>query len=97
MSFLLIALLCVASAILGRLLLTTDEARATITVRLPALFELIVLGICASVFWIMYGVLCFLAGSFYGLHKWWWPQLFEVLEFDGNLLGAVISGKWNPQ
>jgi hypothetical protein len=94
MTYLLIMVLCLASAVLGRLLLTRDQAWRTITVRVPALFVLVVTTVVAVLFWLLYGIVCFIGGSFYGLGQWWWPQLFKVLEFDGELLGPVITGHW---
>jgi hypothetical protein len=85
--------LCVGSAIIGRLALTRDQAWRTITVRLPALLVLLATVVAAILTWLVYAVLCFIGGSFYGLSHWWWPQLFEVLEFDGSPLGPVITGR----
>jgi Na+-driven multidrug efflux pump len=95
MTYLLILALCVASALLGRLLLTRDQAWRTITVRLPALFMLAVSTVLAITFWTLFGIACFIGGSFYGLGQWWWPQLFQVLEFNGTFLGPVVTGKWD--
>lgn len=87
--------LCVGSAVIGRLLLTRDQAWRTITVRLPALLQLVILSASAVVFWLVWGVACFIGGSFYGLGQWWWPQLFEVLEGNGDLVGPIITGRWD--
>jgi hypothetical protein len=92
----LIIALCIASAVLGRLILTREEARRTITVRLPALLMLVVSTLLMTSFWLFYAVVCFIGGSFYGLGQWWWPQLFEVLDFNGTWLGPVITGRWEP-
>jgi hypothetical protein len=94
MTALLILALCIASAVLGRLLLTRDQAWRTITVRLPALLALLWTAFCAVLFWTVWGLLCFIGGSFYGLSHWWWPQLFEVLEFSGEWVGPMVTGKW---
>ena len=94
MNAITIGALCVASAVLGRLLLTRDQAWSTITVRLPALLLLVVSAALSIVGWALWAVLCFIGGSFYGLSHWWWPQLFQVLEFDGELLRPIVSGKW---
>lgn len=94
MKILLIFALCIASALMGRLLLTRDEAWRTLTVRIPALLALIVTAICATFFWLLFGIACFVGGSFYGIGKWWWPQLFEVLDFNGEFLGPIITGRW---
>jgi hypothetical protein len=95
MNAITIGALCVASAVLGRLFLTRDQAWRTVTVRLPALAGLIVTALFAVLFWLLYGIACFIGGSFYGLSHWWRPQLFEVLVFDGAFLGPIISGRWD--
>jgi hypothetical protein len=89
-----VLVLCLASAVIGRLLLTREQAWRTITVRLPALLMLIVTAFLSISFWALFAVLCFIGGSFYGLGQWWWPRLFEVLEFNGELLGPIITGRW---
>jgi hypothetical protein len=94
MTYLIIFALCVASAVLGRLLLTRDQAWRTIRVRIPSLFLLIIVVVIATFFWILWGIVCFIGGSFYGLSQWWWPQLFQVLEFNGELLTPIITGRW---
>jgi hypothetical protein len=92
--FLVVA--CLASAVLGRLILTKEQAWRTVTVRLPALLGLLFTAFAATTFWLVYAVACFAIGSFYGLSNWWWPQLFEVLEGDGRWLGPIIYGSWEP-
>lgn len=86
--------LCASSAVAGRLLLTRDQAWRTLTVRLPALLGLLFTATWAILFWLLWGVACFIGGSFYGLAQWWWPQLFAVLEFNGEFVGPIISGRW---
>jgi hypothetical protein len=49
----------------------------------------------ASFFWLVFGVICFIGGSFYGLGQWWWPKLFEVLDFNGDfIIQPIITGRW---
>lgn len=95
MMFVGILALCIVSAVLGRLLLTRDQALKTITVRLPALVMLLLTVVFAIAFWLLWGIICFIGGSFYGLGQWWWPQLFAVLEFNGEILVPIISGSWD--
>jgi hypothetical protein len=83
------------SVLLGRLLLTRNQAWRTITVRLPALFMLVVSTVLWIVFWTLFGIVCFIGGSFYGLGQWWWPTLFQALELSGTFLGPVITGEWD--
>jgi len=96
MIYLLILALCIVSAVLGRLFLTMEEAKRTITVRIPALLGLMLTATLSTFFWTMFAALCFIGGSFYGLGKWWWPQLFKVLEFNGEWLGPIVTGRWQP-
>jgi hypothetical protein len=95
MTYPLILVLCVGSALLGRLLLTRDQAWRTITVRLPSLLMLLVSTSLGIVFWILFGTVCFIGGSFYGLGQWWWPTRLQALEFIGTFLEPVIAGKWD--
>jgi hypothetical protein len=95
MTYVLILVLCALSAVLGRLVLTRDQAWRTLSVRIPALFLLTLMFLMASFFWLVFGVICFIGGSFYGLGQWWWPKLFEVLDFNGDfIIQPIITGRW---
>jgi hypothetical protein len=95
MTYVLILVLCALSAVLGRLVLTRDQAWRTLSVRIHALFLLTLMFLMASFFWLVFGVICFIGGSFYGLGQWWWPKLFEVLDFNGDfIIQPIITGRW---
>jgi hypothetical protein len=93
-SFVSILLLCAASMVIGRLVLTREEAWRTITVRLPALGILILAAAVILMFAILFTAICFAAGSFYGLYLWWAPAMGGLFENSQYLLNAIISGSW---
>jgi hypothetical protein len=94
MNALTVIILCLGCAVLGRLLLTRDEAWRTITVRVPALFKALVLTAFALLFWLVLGALCFAAGSVYGLAEWWWPSVLATRDDLWLEARPVISGRW---
>jgi hypothetical protein len=97
MSLALIVALCLLSAIVGRLVLTPDEALRTVRVRLPALLLVVMATTTWAIFFSVWAVLCFVGGSFYGLSQWWWPQLRD--SFDDLSFGpfrAIATGRWEP-
>jgi hypothetical protein len=91
-----IFVLCIASAVLGRLVLTRDQAWSTVTVRLPALGLLILVIIVYGIFLFIFAVLCFLGASFYGLYTWWMPLFGKSFEDSQYLLNPIITGKRIP-
>ena len=98
MSVLWIVALCLASAVLGRLMLTFDEARRSITVRLPALLQLLAWLTITLLFLVIVGLACFIGGSFYGLYAWWLPRVASMLEDEMlcELVSKIIFGQPNP-
>jgi hypothetical protein len=61
----------------------------------PHYLLLTLMFLMASFFWLVFGVICFIGGSFYGLGQWWWPKLFEVLDFNGDfIIQPIITGRW---
>jgi hypothetical protein len=89
-----VLLLCAASMVIGRLVLTREEAWRTITVRLPALGVLILATAVLLLFAIIAAVICFVGGSFYGLYLWWFPRMGDLFENSQYLLNAIVSGSW---
>lgn len=85
--------LCVVSAVLGRLVLTRDQAWRTITVRLPALALLIASIFVCGLGSLIFAAVCFAGGSFYGLATWWLPSLDPLLEGIQYPLNEIISGR----
>lgn len=94
MIYLSIVLLCAASAVLGRLVLTRDEAWRTITVRIPAFAALVFVAAIYIAFLLFFAVLCFIGGSFFGLYTWWLPVVGCGLEIIQAYLEPTITGKW---
>lgn len=84
-------LLCLASAILGRLLI----GPGTLTVRLPALALVVASVVICGAFALMYGAGCFLVGGFYGVFNWWFPSVGNLIEDSRDLLNPVITGRWD--
>ena len=82
------------SFVLGRLVLTPEEARRTLTVRLPAAALLIVAVMAMTIFSAVYAVACFIGGSIYGLYAWWMPTLDTWPENTQYILNAILTGEW---
>jgi hypothetical protein len=89
---LLIIVAC--SALLGRLLLTRDQAWQTITVRLPALAMLLLCIVVCGAAAIIFAVVCFIGGSFYGLATWWLPSIGGLVDGAAYPIGAIVHGRW---
>lgn len=90
-----IVALCIASAVLGRLVLTREEARRTVTVRAPALCLLLVAAIVSLLATLILAVAFFVGGGFYGLGAWWWPTIRDLwCDPLVCLAQPVLSGSW---
>lgn len=89
-----VLVLCAASAVLGRLFLTYEEAWRTITVRVPALALLIFATAIIALFAGIFGIICFVGGSFYGLYLWWLPLLGQIFGNTQHIVRSIIAGRW---
>jgi ABC-type microcin C transport system permease subunit YejB len=94
MTITLIFALCIVSAVFGRLVLTRDQAWKTIKVRLPALGLLILAIAVFGFFFVIFALVCFIGGSFYGLYTWWMPLFGKSFEDNEYLVSPIITGKW---
>lgn len=94
MRYLLIAVLCIASALVGRLVLTREEAWRTIKVRVPAVGLLVLATVVLTAASLIFAAGCFVCGSFYGLHEWWLPKLGSTFEGLQDIVNTIITGRW---
>lgn len=92
----LIITLCLASAVFGRLVLTREQAWKTIKVRIPALALSILCFVVFGAAALIWAVICFIGGSFYGLYNWWLPPFEGLLEGVQYPMGAIVTGAWEP-